>query len=386
MILELMALILIGIHFGTPLAYYWYAKVKWLSKLWNIATNENYRPKVTVIVPTFNEASIIEKRLNNIYEQDYPKDRLEIIVVDSASNDSTAEIAKKWTYVHSDVKVKVIEEPVRRGKIPALNFALSQLSPDTEIVTVTDADCIWEKSALKNAVKYLADPLIGAVTCTISPLENETNQAVTFDKVYRNYNNLLRIAESKAYSTPIAHGPFIAYKRSILTKIGGIPAWSGADDSTPATLVTLHGYRFIQAPDVITYEYMPRSLKAGINRRIRRAHHLIEHFLNLRKKLKEAVAQQTTFSKISKMESFLHLINPWFLAASVILLLTGVFLSNYVISISMFILAILLITISKAFRTWIITQLILMYAQIQYLLKGSLTQWTPIKEAREVIN
>jgi len=58
--LELIALILAGIHFGIPLTYYYYAKTRWLPKPWNIKIDENYRPKITIIIPTYNEEKIIE--------------------------------------------------------------------------------------------------------------------------------------------------------------------------------------------------------------------------------------------------------------------------------------------------------------------------------------
>jgi biofilm PGA synthesis N-glycosyltransferase PgaC len=53
--LELIALILAGIHFGIPLTYYYYAKTRWLSKPWNIKIDENYRPKITIIIPKYNK-------------------------------------------------------------------------------------------------------------------------------------------------------------------------------------------------------------------------------------------------------------------------------------------------------------------------------------------
>jgi len=56
MLLELVALALAGIHFGVPLAYYFYLKRAYLNKPWNVKVDENYRPRVTVIVPTYNEA------------------------------------------------------------------------------------------------------------------------------------------------------------------------------------------------------------------------------------------------------------------------------------------------------------------------------------------
>jgi cellulose synthase/poly-beta-1,6-N-acetylglucosamine synthase-like glycosyltransferase len=67
-LLTLLALALALLHFGVPLAYYSYLRVRWLSKPWGIAPDPNYRPKVTVIVPTYNEAELIESKLDNLAE------------------------------------------------------------------------------------------------------------------------------------------------------------------------------------------------------------------------------------------------------------------------------------------------------------------------------
>ena len=90
-ILLLAAIILTVIHFGIPLTYYLYLKKQWLPKPWSIKVDPKYRPKITVIVPTYNEAKLIERKLEDIYRQDYPKDKLEIFAVDSASTDGTLE-------------------------------------------------------------------------------------------------------------------------------------------------------------------------------------------------------------------------------------------------------------------------------------------------------
>ncbi|MDH5807396.1 MAG: glycosyltransferase, partial [Candidatus Verstraetearchaeota archaeon] len=80
--------------------------------------DENYRPKVTVILPTYNEAGIIWEKLDDIYRQDYPKKLLKIVVVDSASADGTPDIVKKWADIHPDVHLSILQEPVRRGMVP----------------------------------------------------------------------------------------------------------------------------------------------------------------------------------------------------------------------------------------------------------------------------
>ncbi|MEM2184999.1 MAG: glycosyltransferase, partial [Candidatus Methanomethylicia archaeon] len=94
--LELSALALAGIHFGVPPVYYWYAKAKWLSKPWDIRIDPSYRPKVTVVIPTYNEAKLIEAKLDNVTAQVYPKDGIEVLVIDSASTDGTAEVVERW--------------------------------------------------------------------------------------------------------------------------------------------------------------------------------------------------------------------------------------------------------------------------------------------------
>ncbi|MEM1924926.1 MAG: hypothetical protein QXH44_07620 [Pyrobaculum sp.] len=73
MLLEPLALTLALVHFGVPLAYYLYAKTVWLPKPWNLKFDEAYKPKVTIILPTYNEARLIADRLDNIYAQDYPR-------------------------------------------------------------------------------------------------------------------------------------------------------------------------------------------------------------------------------------------------------------------------------------------------------------------------
>ncbi|MEM0001026.1 MAG: glycosyltransferase [Desulfurococcaceae archaeon] len=104
--LEILGLTLALAHFTVPLAYYAYAKLKWLKKPWNLGVDENYKPKVTVIIPTYNEAKFIEKKLDNVYEQDYPKELVEILVVDSASTDGTPRLVEEWSRRHNDVMLR----------------------------------------------------------------------------------------------------------------------------------------------------------------------------------------------------------------------------------------------------------------------------------------
>jgi len=351
MLLELTALTLAGIHFGVPLAYYYYAKTRWLPKPWNIKVDENYRPKVTIILPTYNEEKIIEERLENIYNQTYPKEQIEIIVVDS-SNDKTPEIVEKWHKNHKDIKVNLIREKERRGKVFALNEALKHANND--IVIIADADAFWPENAVSETVKWFSDPTVGAVSCLKKPTDIGL---LGTEEGYRNYYNILRLAESKAYSTPIFHGELAAFRKELLLKVNGFPTDIGSDDSHTATEISSIGYRSI-TPEIWVNEKVPKEDYASW--KIRRAQHLIQHFMKTTKlKIKDK-----SFKKILTTETYLHIINPWILLTATILLAVDVLLFKSIVSLILLFIGSILLLI-KEYRTWLMQQIYLMVAAIK---------------------
>jgi len=355
------ALILIVVHFGTPLAYYWYAKTRWLPKPWNIRVDGSYKPKVTVVIPTYNEAEFIQSKLDNIYDQDYPKSLMEVIVADSASTDGTTELVEEWSSKHRDINLELIKEPIRHGMVPALNYALQHCQIHGEITVFTDVDAFWDADALTRVTKYFADPNVGAVTASIMPT---TLTNVFLEGVYRNYYNLLRIAESKAHSTPIHNGAFMAFRTSLLYKMGCLPGYTGNNDSTPASIAAFMGYRAIQVDDVIVKEPVRES---QLYRKIRRAQHLILSFLKTKRYSKRLGLYKCTkpFEKIWKVEWWLHVVNPWLLIACVIFLVTAAFYGSPA---ALILLGIgLTLLVSKAYRTWVLQQLYLVIATVRNL-------------------
>jgi len=355
------ALALAAVHFGTPLAYYWYAKTRWLPKPWNIKMDENYRPKVTIIIPTYNEAEFIEKKLDNVYQQDYPRDKVEVIVVDSASDDETPELVKEWAKNHPDIKLVLLQEPVRRGMVPALNYALKHVPKDSEIVVFTDADAFWELATLKKVVKYFTDPSVGAVTASIKP----TIPANDFlEGAYRDYYNQLRIAESKIHSTPVHNGAFVAFRTGLLYELGGLPRYTGNNDSTPASIMAFMGYRAIQVDDVVVKEPIRGN---QFYRKIRRAQHLLLSFLKTKEYVKKLGVYRYTnsFEKIWKIEWWLHVVNPWILTLCTILLIIDAFYGSLTAT-SLLVVGLMLL-ILKMYRTWVLQQLYLVIAAVRNL-------------------
>jgi biofilm PGA synthesis N-glycosyltransferase PgaC len=358
MLLELLALVLAGIHFGVPLIYYLYLKSRCLNRSWNIKIEEIYKPKVAIVLPTYNEAEFIWQRLDNIYAQDYPKELMEVVVVDSASEDRTADLVKKWIFEHNNIDLKLVEEPVRRGKLSAVLEALKYVSSESSIVIFTDADALWESDALRKATMYFADPTIGAVTSSIVYSNDKT-----FENTYRDYYNIVRIAESKIHSTPVHNGPFLAIKTELLRKFG-LPTFPGSDDSSFGSFVAFLGFRAIQVDDVIVKEPVRGS---QFRRKMRRAQHLLLSFLKTKSYAKKlgVYRRVKSFEKIWKVEWWLHVVNPWFLTASAILLVMSTFYASFMATTLLGVGIMFLVL--KAYRMWVLQQLYLVIAAMRNL-------------------
>jgi len=352
--LLLAAVALALLHFGVPLAYYLYLRARWLRRPWSIRRDPGYRPRVTVIIPTYNEAELVESKLDDVARQDYPRELVEVIVVDSVSTDGTPEKVEEWARRNPGLRLVLIKEPVRRGKAYALNYALRYASED--IVVVTDADAVWSSSdTLSNAVSWFSDPAVGAVTCLKLPAGKGL---MSVEEGYREFYNVVRLAESKKHSTPVFHGELAAFRRSLLESVGGFPTNIGADDSYTATKIALMGYRAIAVDNAWCVESVP---KRGYHMwRIRRAQHLVQHFMAIIKHLWHAPRE---LRKILLVETYLHLFNPWILVVAVASLLYLMFNPSIV---ALTVLGATLL-VYKPYRTWIMAQLYLVIASIRNL-------------------
>jgi len=361
--LELTMMLLGIVHFGLPLFYYVYIRTK-LNRPWNLNIDRDYRPRISLIVPTFNEGDFIEAKLSDIVKQDYPEDRIEIIVVDSASSDGTIDLAEAWNARHLNYNIKLLTEPDRRGKARALNLALRHA--EGEIVVVTDADAFLRQHSLKEAAALFSDSTVGAVTGIIlaERRKNRDNEnAEIYESIYRFHHNIIRIAESKIHSTPIFNGQLMFFRKDYLLQLGGFSLDVGADDSYTATLVALAGYRAIAVPEAVVYEPMPRSMRSYMSMKARRALHLVQTFRKILNRLPRAPSR---FKPVLAVEAFLHLINPWLLLAS-----GSIFLLSFIVDgptflklvVAVMIVGMMLVKRAREFLfTWVANQLILAYS------------------------
>lgn len=216
--------------------------------------NYNYKPFISIVIPTYNEEKIIASKLENTLSIDYPKNRMEIIVIDS-STDKTSEIVAKYVINHPCIKLVRTE---RKGLANALNEAYSIARG--EIVIKTDCDSMLKSNAIPEIVANFTDERIGAVTSRLIAPNNEG-----LEVNYRSIQHRIQIAESIIDSTYIFQ-PFSAFRRDLIR-----PITTSADDADVALNIRKQGYKAIYDPDSIFYEASPLTARERIEVKSRRA-------------------------------------------------------------------------------------------------------------------
>lgn len=220
-----------------------------------------WTPKLTIIIPTHNEESNIKKKLMNLANADYPKKCLKILVSDDCSTDKTAYIAGKF----EKFPVKLIKSKEHKGKIAAINSALSVA--DTDIVLLTDADAAIGKNSIKNLIKYFSSGEIGGVTGNII-VKIEPSIYSLGQKVFQDSENELRRCEGILDSVSSMDGRLCAFRKSI---IKSIDEGAAADDLELAHQIRKKGHRVVFAEDAAAYENAPTDIVSEFQQKRRRS-------------------------------------------------------------------------------------------------------------------
>jgi len=254
---------------------YFLALIENKDKLYKPSLNKNY-PKVAIIVPCFNEQENIVQVVNSLLNLDYPKDKLEIIIVDDGSTDQTYAKAKsleKYNQVRAFTKKN-------GGKFSALNHGLKQTK--AEFVGCLDADSFVKPQALKRIMTYfLNDKKVMAVTASLK-IHQPKGILLVFQKVEYIINIFLRKIFAFLNSIYITPGPFSIFRKKIFDEIGPYKHAYGTEDLEICLRIQNNHYKVENAPDAYVYTIGPRSFKGLYNQRIRWYHGFIKNIWDYR--------------------------------------------------------------------------------------------------------
>ncbi len=173
----------------------------------------NEEVSIQVIIPCHNEAKHIERQINNIFNLDYPKTMLSVLVISDGSTDDTIEIVNKLENQYANLVLYSI--PVNMGKNHAMNSAYESGYFNAPILCFTDADSEFAPGSLKSAIKYFSDPRVGLVGGHHLAHWPASDSAGRAEGVFRRLDNFLRRMEGDLGWLLSAPGTFIMMRREL---------------------------------------------------------------------------------------------------------------------------------------------------------------------------
>jgi len=235
----------------------------------NVIVDEKYEPTVSIIVPARNEEKVIGRLLQRIAELTYPHDKLQVIVIDDASSDSTGRIADEYSSKYAFIEVLHRENGNGgKGKAPAMNTGFKRATG--EIVLCFDADYYPQKDIVEKLAKEFADPTVGAVQGRVVVL-NEPQNIVTRLVALERIGGYRVDQEARDDLGLIAQfgGTVGGFRRSILASLHGWDESILAEDTDLTFRVYLAGYKVRYVIDAECYEEAVDNWKAYRQQRYR---------------------------------------------------------------------------------------------------------------------
>ncbi len=217
---------------------------------------------VSVLIPAFNEARVIEASVRRILASTGP--RIEVIVIDDGSTDGTSDVVQAAFGIDPRVRLLSLENG---GKARALNTALAQARGD--VVIALDADTQFEADTIGKLTRWFADPHIGAVAGN-AKVGNRTNAITRWQALeYVTAQNLERRALLALGAVTVVPGAVGAWRRTALDAVGGYPEDTLAEDQDLTIAVQRAGWRVACDNDAIAWTEAPETVRALFKQRFR---------------------------------------------------------------------------------------------------------------------
>lgn len=247
-------IVLIYIYLGYPLA------ILIVSIFNNKKVNKEYHDaNITILIAAYNEEEHIEATIRNKLELDYPKDKIEIIVISDSSTDKTDEIVKNFV----GCGVKLIRQEPRQGKTAALNMAVPHANGD--IIVFSDANSIFGHDALRQLVSNFHDPNVGYVTGKMIYINPDGSPVGDGCSAYMKYENFLRECETKIGSIVGVDGGIDAVRKSLYKPMRA----DQLPDFVLPLMVIEQGYRVVYEPRALLKESALKSSGDEYRMRVR---------------------------------------------------------------------------------------------------------------------
>jgi poly-beta-1,6-N-acetyl-D-glucosamine synthase len=221
--------------------------------------NDSELPPVTLVVAAYNEAEFIAKKVENCLQLDYPVEKIFFYFVTDGSTDSTPEILRGFK------EVKLFHEPVRKGKIHAVNRIMDRVT--TPVTVFCDANSFLNRDAIRMLVRHYQDPSVGGVAGEKKIFQQTAESASgAGEGLYWKYESFLKQKDAQLYSVVGAAGELFSIRTSLYEKPGADVI---IEDFFLSMRVTARGHRFAYEPKAYASESASTTVSEEWKRKVR---------------------------------------------------------------------------------------------------------------------
>lgn len=338
-------------------------------------------PKVSLFISVYNEEAVIEEKLLNSLALDYPKDRLEVVVISDGSADRTDEIVAR--YAQQGVLLRSYEG--RIGKTACLNNAAPLAKG--EIIVFSDANSKYDREAIKSLVSHFSDPHIGFVTGGTKYISEDGGKMLDSIGIYSRIEKATKRLESRTGSCVGADGAIFAIRKSLYQPLQSVDI---NDFVIPLNIIR-KGFRGILDENAFCIEKIAKGTKGEFNRQVRITNRTIRAVVNQRDLLNPF--QYGFFAFELASHKLCKLLVPFFLLSAFILNLFllrqgTLYIAAFFVQLSLYGLSVLghwgrlkdLSTLISMPHTFVVVNAAILIGWIKYMKGDTYTTWTTARE------
>lgn len=236
---------------------------------------DDYEPTVTIVIPMYNEGETIKDTIISLLDQEYPVEKLDIIVIDDCSTDDSYEWALKGQAV-APHRVSISQNPHNMGKRRGINRAVRQAKG--EIIVSVDSDVIVDVNAVRELVARFVSDDIAAVGGRVNILNRNANWLTKMQTIKYFFGYEYLKSTERAFRTVMClSGCLTAYRKSVLLELEpvletrawfGIPIKYGEDRFLTRQIIKA-GHKTMLTMDAICYTKAPEKLGAYFSQQLR---------------------------------------------------------------------------------------------------------------------
>jgi cellulose synthase/poly-beta-1,6-N-acetylglucosamine synthase-like glycosyltransferase len=247
--------LIIWVYAGYPLLLWLLTRVRTPRRV----HTGDIEPAVTLIISAHNEAGVIRQKIENSLALDYPRRRLDVLVVSDGSSDGTDEIVREF----ETQGVRLLRMPEQGGKTKGLNAAVQRAHGD--ILVFSDANAMYDRDVVRNLVRNFADPQVGCVTGESRYILEGATDSTQSENLYWRYELALKKMETNAGSLVGGDGAIYAVRKNLFRPLQP----TDLSDFVNPMQVTLQGYRNVYEPAAISYENGTDTFAQEFRRKVR---------------------------------------------------------------------------------------------------------------------